>query len=158
MNGLMRTMLGFICVLLPQTAPAAMQSSPAYNLNGGSIISGGGATAAGSGVRISGAVIGQWAAIPAAGAASSNYTTTALLLASPQPGGIHSGDINGDGRVDMIDALMALHAQTGLVALTEQEAGRGDVGPLVNNVPLGNGRIDIDDTVLILRKAVGMSW
>ena len=71
---------------------------------------------------------------------------------------VHNGDINGDGVVDIIDALLGLQAGIGLVQLTSSEISRGDVGPLVNNVAVGDGRIDIEDTILILRKAVGLAW
>ncbi|MBV5341970.1 MAG: hypothetical protein J0665_20830, partial [Deltaproteobacteria bacterium] len=70
----------------------------------------------------------------------------------------HSGDVNGDGVVDIVDALLALRNGIGLVKLADSEVSRGDVGPLVNGVTVGDGRIDIEDTILILRKAVGISW
>lgn len=71
---------------------------------------------------------------------------------------VHNGDINGDGVVDIVDALLALQAGIGLVQLSSSEISRGDVGPLINNIAIGDGRIDIEDTILILRKAVGLSW
>ena len=70
----------------------------------------------------------------------------------------HTGDVNGDGVVNIIDALLALKTGVGLVQLSSSELSRGDVGPLLNGVALGDGRIDIEDTILILRKAVGLSW
>ncbi len=70
----------------------------------------------------------------------------------------HTGDINGDNMVDIVDALLALKSGVGLVQLSSSEISRGDVGPLVNGVAVGDGRIDIEDTILILRKAVGLIW
>jgi hypothetical protein len=152
------TILATICLLLPVAALATTQSSPNYTIDGDRIVSGGGAGTDVSGMSNSGIAIGQGVFIPAAGISSPSYAAKASALASPQPGGIHSGDINGDGIVNIVDAVLALKSGIGIVVLSPQESVRGDVGPLVNNVPVGNGRIDIEDTLLILRKAVGMSW
>ena len=97
--------------------------------------------------------------MPSGGSSSPDYV--ANPIASGGTGGVsgvHSGDINGDGVVDIVDALLALKAGVGLVQLSGSEITRGDVGPLVNGVPVGDGRIDIEDTILILRKAVGLGW
>jgi len=70
-----------------------------------------------------------------------------------------TGDLNGDGTVDLIDALKALRIAVGLESVTEEDLARGDVAPLVNGTPLPDGRIDIGDAVVILRRAVGLvAW
>jgi len=69
-----------------------------------------------------------------------------------------SGDINGDGKVDITDALLALEASVHLITPTADELTRGDVAPMVNGVSEPDGRIDIEDAILILRKAVGLGW
>jgi hypothetical protein len=69
-----------------------------------------------------------------------------------------SGDVNGDGKVDIADALLAMKASVNLVTPTADELKRGDVAPLVNGVPQPDGKIDIEDAMLILRKAVGLDW
>jgi len=70
-----------------------------------------------------------------------------------------SGDINGDGTVDIADALLVLQMAVGIVTPTTTQLSAGDVAPLVNGKPLPDGTIDIVDAMLILEKAVGMlTW
>jgi hypothetical protein len=147
-------------LLLPLTALAATQSSPNYTNNAGRIVSGGGNAADSSGLRITGDVIGQGVFIPAGNTGNTgNPGNTIGPVALPAMGAsAHTGDINGDGVVDIADALLALRATIGLTQLSSAETDRGDVSPLVSNVPVGDGRIDIEDSMLILRKAVGLGW
>jgi Chitobiase/beta-hexosaminidase C-terminal domain/Divergent InlB B-repeat domain len=70
---------------------------------------------------------------------------------------IHLGcDLNGDGKVDVADALKALQITVGLSSPTPYEMIRGDVGPLVNGKPTQNGIIDLADTLVILQRSVGL--
>jgi len=69
-----------------------------------------------------------------------------------------SGDINGDGTVDVVDALMAMKVTVNLLTPDADQLKRGDVAPLVNGVSEPNGKIGLDDAILILRKAVGLGW
>ena len=147
-----------ISLLLPTAAMSAVMSSPSYSINGAGIVSGGGSSTDAEGNSKSGIAIGQTVFLPPGGVSSSSYKTQAAVISSPVAGGIHSGDVNSDGRVDIVDALLALRAGVGLVALTTQERVRADVGPLVRNVPVGDGIIDVEDSMLILRKAVGLWW
>ncbi len=68
-----------------------------------------------------------------------------------------SGDVDGDGKVMVNDALMVLRAAVGLTPWSATLMYNGDVGPLVNGVPAPDRRIDVNDALLILRKAVGLS-
>ena len=78
-----------------------------------------------------------------------------ITTATPYP----AGDINGDGKVDVTDALLALQIAVGLKNATPDELLEGDVAPLVNGVPAPNGVIDVADAQVILEKAVGLvSW
>lgn len=70
-----------------------------------------------------------------------------------------SGDINGDGKVDIADALKALQISVGMLSATAAELKAGDVAPLVNGKPVPNGVINVGDAVVILQRAVGLvSW
>jgi hypothetical protein len=69
-----------------------------------------------------------------------------------------SGDMNGDGKVDIVDALLGMKATVNLTTPTADQMRRGDVAPLVSGVSAPDGKIDIDDAILILRKAVGLDW
>ncbi|MBW4054896.1 MAG: hypothetical protein HIU83_05765 [Proteobacteria bacterium] len=70
-----------------------------------------------------------------------------------------SGDMNGDGKVDVSDALRALRISVGLSAPTTFELEAGDVGPLVAGTPQPDGVIDVGDAFLLLRKSIGLvTW
>ncbi|MBV5338757.1 MAG: Ig-like domain repeat protein, partial [Deltaproteobacteria bacterium] len=66
-----------------------------------------------------------------------------------------NGDINGDGRVDIADALLALQVSVGMTQQLDSYLVKGDVGPLMNGLPAPDWKIDISDIVLILRTIVG---
>ena len=74
-------------------------------------------------------------------------------LALPAPPG-PTGDVNGDGVVDIQDALIVLQAAVGLIPITPVILLQGDVAPLVGGVPSPDGRLDVLDALVILRKAV----
>jgi hypothetical protein len=153
--------LAALLLFLPVVAQATTMSSPNYTNNAGRIVSGGTASTDVSGMSKTGIAIGQAVFIPAGGSSSPGYSskpTTLPALAGGGACGVHSGDINCDGLVDIVDALLALKAGVGLVQLSGAEITRGDVGPFVNGVSVGDGRIDIEDAILILRKAVGLGW
>jgi alpha-tubulin suppressor-like RCC1 family protein len=65
-------------------------------------------------------------------------------------------DLNGDGKVDVRDALRALQISVGMFSATPAEMMRGDVGPLVNGKPNPNGVIDLADALVILQRSVGL--
>jgi hypothetical protein len=69
------------------------------------------------------------------------------------------GDLNGDGIINMVDALKALQIAAGLHTPTPADLAIGDVAPVVNGRRQPDGIIDSADVVAILRKAVGLpSW
>lgn len=63
---------------------------------------------------------------------------------------------NGD--VDIADALLAAQMSLGMATATFEQKLRGDVGPLVNHVSVPDGKISLDDVMLILQKAIGLEW
>ena len=58
-----------------------------------------------------------------------------------------SGDLNGDGAVDIRDATLSLGIAVGARTATGDQMKSGDVN--------GDGKLDLRDTTLILRKAAG---
>ena len=66
------------------------------------------------------------------------------------------GDINNDGRVDVLDCLIVLRISVGMLPQTDSDLVHGDVAPLVNGVPVSDGVIDIGDAVVILKAIVGL--
>jgi Putative Ig domain len=63
-----------------------------------------------------------------------------------------TGDINGDGRVDLADVILAQRIALGLMTPTAQQKAAADVAPLGDP----DGVIDASDVALILRKALGI--
>jgi hypothetical protein len=86
---------------------------------------------------------------------SRNISVTANFAANTTAS--PSGDLNGDGIVDVKDALQVLRISAGIIEATGADLQNGDVAPQVNGKPAGDGRIDIGDAVVILRKAVGLT-
>ena len=68
-----------------------------------------------------------------------------------------AGDLSGNGRLDMTDALFALRFAAGILRPTQQQVMIGDVAPLVNGRSQPDGKIDIGDAVVLLRRSVGLS-
>jgi len=65
----------------------------------------------------------------------------------PQPA-VLPGDMNGDGKIGISDATIALLIAVGLLKTpTQEQTQAGDIN--------GNGKIDVADVVMILRIAVG---
>jgi hypothetical protein len=72
---------------------------------------------------------------------------------------VPSGDINQDSKVDISDALKLLEIAVGRVDATAAMLKNADVAPLVNGIPSPDGKIDIGDVVVTLRRIVGsVTW
>jgi FtsP/CotA-like multicopper oxidase with cupredoxin domain len=91
------------------------------------------------------------------GVVPNSYTFISQITLVSDVTAMASGDLNGDGIVDIADALKSLRATVGLVNLTSNEKVRGDVAPLVSGRPSPDGIIDSGDTLVILRKALGLA-
>lgn len=81
----------------------------------------------------------------------------AAALISLQPPAGPTGDVNGDGVVDIQDALVMLQAAVGAIPLSPLIMEQGDVAPFVDNAPHPDGVITIIDVLGVLRKAVGLT-
>jgi len=86
---------------------------------------------------------------PLGAAMSWSFTTEAL-----------AGDLDGGGCAPALkDALLALRIVVGLVVPTEYQIAACDVAPLVNGKPHPDGKINVGDALVILRRVVGLdSW
>jgi len=85
-----------------------------------------------------------------------NQVTLTTSLSVIFSDGCVSGSCQGGGSVGIADAVRALRIAVGIVTATAADMVRGDVAPLVNGVPNPDGRIDVSDALLILKKAVGL--
>lgn len=86
------------------------------------------------------------------GGNSATVQRNVIKSTSPYP----TGDIDGNGRVDISDALLALRVAVGLENASPAYLLSADVAPLVNGVPAPDGVIDIADALVILKKVVGL--
>jgi hypothetical protein len=95
---------------------------------------------------------------------SSKYTTSGILGdctvdATFIAVAALKGDLNGDNKVDLTDALLALQYAIGLKAQTPAIIASGDVAPLENGISAPDGILDIADAVALLQKSVGnLNW
>ncbi len=62
--------------------------------------------------------------------------------------GAADGDVNNDGTVDSLDALLVLRYSLGLIDESQLDLSRGDI--------TGDGIVDSADALMILRKATGL--
>jgi serine protease AprX len=81
--------------------------------------------------------------------------TAASQLALLPPAG-PTGDVNGDGVVDIADALLVLKAAVGMIPVTPFIMQQGDVAPLYNGAADPDGAINVLDALAILQKAVNL--
>lgn len=63
-------------------------------------------------------------------------------------GGYELGDVNGDGKINTLDAMMTLRAAVGIESLDAIQTIRADID--------ANGKINTMDAMMILRRAVGL--
>ncbi len=84
---------------------------------------------------------------------TANFTTTAGTTPL-------KGDVDSDGAVSLTDALTVLRSVTNNAQLTADQISRADVWPLdASGKPLGDGIVNLNDALLILRRAVGLvTW
>jgi hypothetical protein len=68
--------------------------------------------------------------------------------------GFENGDVTGDGKVDISDALMSLQFAAGRQTPTAQQMALGDLAPMSNGVSQPDGKIDIGDVMVILLKVI----
>ena len=72
------------------------------------------------------------------------------LTASVSCGGAQQlpGDVNGDGTVNVTDAVLALRRAMGIIELTDEQFLRADVN--------GDGNVDVTDALTIMRISMGL--
>jgi hypothetical protein len=85
--------------------------------------------------------------------AAGNSTSKSLVYNYPD------GTLNAGSAPTVNDALRAIRIAVNQTTPTAAELAHYDIGPLVNGQPNPNGKIEIVDAILILRKALGLkSW
>ncbi|HEY3282606.1 MAG TPA: dockerin type I repeat-containing protein [Armatimonadota bacterium] len=75
-----------------------------------------------------------------------------LLLASPLRAATLRGDLNGDGKVSIVDVVRCLELVAGTVPLTPELTSAADVAP----PPSGDGQVGVADLVRLLRYVAGL--
>ncbi len=85
--------------------------------------------------------------------AAGNSTSKTITYSFPD------GTLNANSKPTVQDALRAIRIVVNGLTPTAQELAHYDIGPLVGGKPNPNGKIEIVDAILILRKALGLkSW
>lgn len=62
------------------------------------------------------------------------------------------GDVNGDGQVDIVDAVMTQRAINGIGSVA---AANADISPTIAHINFGNGAIDAQDVAVVTDRAAG---
>ncbi|HBA88156.1 MAG TPA: hypothetical protein DCZ75_09285, partial [Geobacter sp.] len=82
-------------------------------------------------------------------------SVSATFVATP----VLKGDLNGDGKLDLTDALLALQLAVGEKPRTAALVATGDVAPIVNGKSEPDKVLDIGDAVALLLRSVGqLTW
>jgi len=81
-----------------------------------------------------------------------------LAALSLSPCSARPGDVNGDGIIALQDALLALKASLGLVALSPEASAAADVAPRpgAQGRVYGDGQVTVADAIRILQVVVGL--
>lgn len=66
------------------------------------------------------------------------------------------GDVNGDGVVNLADAILVLRTAVGRDTATADRIKYGDVSPFVGGRPVPDGVLSVNDAIVILKKIVGL--
>jgi chitinase len=94
-------------------------------------------------------------AVTATDAASNNSKPESATITR-----YYAGAANSDGNISISDALLVLDYVLGLKTPTQEQFVRSDVAPIDMNthLPQPDGKLDIDDVLVMLRRAVGLTW
>jgi hypothetical protein len=84
------------------------------------------------------------------------YTTSKTIAEGSATPTVIFGDINGDGKVNVQDATLALRISVGLSTATDAQIKAGDVAPKKADGTFGDGRLNVSDATRILRFSVGL--
>lgn len=92
------------------------------------------------------------------GDGSSTPALTQVSVGYTPMGNVVYGDVNGDGKVNVLDISLILSIAVGLVKPTPAQLLAGDVAPKpgTQGRPFGDGVINIFDAARILRAALGL--
>lgn len=99
----------------------------------------------------------QLGAKPVRVAVSDGTLTTKQDFTVTVVAGPHGGDLNRDERMTLTDVILALKVTVGQVQPTPALLAEGDVHPLENGRPAPDGKINVNDAILILRKVLGLT-
>ena len=72
-----------------------------------------------------------------------------VAVAPVDPSAVTPGDVDGNGTIDMADALLTLRCAMGLVELSGDQLAAADVN--------ADGAVGMDDALMILRAAMGLA-
>ncbi|MBT0652770.1 hypothetical protein [Geomobilimonas luticola] len=69
---------------------------------------------------------------------------------------VRNGDVVEDGTINLTDVLKALRIAVGMVQPTPEERVAADVAPLVANAVKPDGKVNVSDVLVLLRRSVNL--
>lgn len=85
---------------------------------------------------------------------TSDMNITAVFAATPAGTIEADGEMDGDGKVTIRDALMVIRSVVGISTLSSDQLKHADVFP----IGAADGELTIQDGIIILRKALGLTY
>jgi len=158
--------IGFLVLTLTATsvAYASAMTSANYRVSSDSISASSATNSASPAYLVIGPASGRVTLTPPEGATSPGYSTRPLALSTsgaayPSPTNGVLDPTNSSGEPSLADALIAMRAVMGDLTLSPSQIVHADVAPLKNGRPAPDGRVDLGDVLLILRRVVKLvSW
>lgn len=131
----------------PTSSGSSSGSSPSGQSAPGSNVNGFGSGSSGTLIAPNGESVGS------AGSPQGSQSPTSTAAPSQSTSGTHTassvrGDVNGDGKLNIMDVLLAQRSILGLGKLRAEEIARADLN--------GNGKVDILDILLMQKKILGL--
>ena len=131
----------------PTSSGSSSGSSPSGQSAPGSNVNGFGSGSSGTLIAPNGESVGS------AGSPQGSQSPTSAAVPSQSTSGTHAaslvrGDVNGDGKLNIMDILLAQRSILGLGKLRAEEIARADLN--------GNGKVDILDVLLMQKKILGL--
>jgi hypothetical protein len=84
-------------------------------------------------------------------------TAVMVLACQTRSSAAQLGDVNGDGRVNLADAVLAARLAVGAAELSPERLKAADVSPCPGKgAPIGDGKITIADATRLLRYVMGL--
>ncbi|HEY3280684.1 MAG TPA: hypothetical protein VGN26_00280 [Armatimonadota bacterium] len=83
-------------------------------------------------------------------------STWGIQRFTPASSSALKGDVNGDGKIGIQDAILCLRIVAGLLTPDAAQLGRADVAPKQADGSVGDGKVTVQDAIALLRLVAGL--